>query len=164
MARPYGQTIRRNCKRSRYWNFFFTRSSNQLGLLSFISTPEYISPKEFCLEKFLIYLWASCDTYHEIAAAGEGGFRHFQKPDLEDEAVITRMYQLYLGTVHLEPSVAQFRACASTPVKVKILTMALSKSKVAANMDRQFMKVVFDAVFGECLSRRTRANMQKAVM
>lgn len=104
------------------------------------------------MEKFIIYLWASCDTYYEIATAGESGFKHFQKPDFEDESVIARLSQLYQGTANLAPETPQFRAPASDPVKVKILNMVLTRSKYAANMYPQFINIAFDAVFGAFLT------------
>lgn len=73
----------------------------KVGIAKFLMIERIVPKDSLVIEKFLVFLVASVDPFHEVQFVGEDGLRRYAKPDMENEYLINRLYLLYLG--HNDP-------------------------------------------------------------
>ena len=53
-------------------------------------------------QKYLLYLICSVDSFHQVQSVGEQGHRRYNRPDLDSEFIVKKLYQFYLGVNLIE--------------------------------------------------------------
>ncbi|KAF9112407.1 hypothetical protein BGX27_003449 [Mortierella sp. AM989] len=107
-------------------------------------------PSKVHLERFIALIAATGDAYYEVSSMGEDGLKRIKQSDLEDKAVVDRLYQMYQGSNRGKPVPGQedvFRQQSSNVVKLRIMGY-LSKSKAASESFPSALQVSFDCLYG----------------
>ncbi|KAK3816198.1 MAG: proteasome stabiliser-domain-containing protein [Benniella sp.] len=125
----------------------------KLGALRFICSttvfPDSL-PVHVHLERFIALIAATGDAYHEVSGMGEDALKRIKLPDLEEKAVVNRIYQMYQGSNNGRPTSEgddAFRQPSSNIVKIRIMGY-LSKSKTASESFPSALQVSFDCLYG----------------
>ncbi|KAI8907835.1 proteasome stabiliser-domain-containing protein [Gorgonomyces haynaldii] len=98
------------------------------------------------LERFILYLIGSVDSFSNVQSVGDEGIKRYQKPDFESLDVVQRLYSLYHGFHHSNQDYV--RSKASTEVKIKIIEF-LCKSSLATNTFPHMIQTSFDALYSQ---------------
>ncbi|KAF9401765.1 hypothetical protein BGX21_000669 [Mortierella sp. AD011] len=135
------------------WSTSSELKNIKTGALRFICSttafPDSL-PAKVHLERFIALIAATGDAYHEASSMGDDGLKRIKQPDLEDKAVIDRLYQMYQGSNRGKPIPGQedvFRQQSSNVVKLRIMGY-LSKSKIASESFPSALQISFDCLYG----------------
>ncbi|KAJ3256608.1 hypothetical protein HK103_005242 [Boothiomyces macroporosus] len=128
----------------------------KVGIAKFLMIERLVPKDSLVIEKFLVFLVASVDPFHEVQFVGEDGLRRYAKPDMENEYLINRLYLLYLG--HNDPKdPSASRQPASVLLKNRIVDYML-KSVLAANKVPFMINMSFDALYNPHSTPKLRSN------
>ncbi|KAJ3323524.1 hypothetical protein HDV06_001801 [Boothiomyces sp. JEL0866] len=128
----------------------------KVGIAKFLMIEPIVPKDALVVEKFLVFLVASVDSFHEVQFVGEDGLRRYAKPDLDNEYLVNRLYLLYLG--HNDPQDANAsRTAASVLLKNRIIDYLL-KSVLAANKIPFMINMAFDALYNPASTPKLRSN------
>ncbi|KAJ3274310.1 hypothetical protein HDV01_003154 [Terramyces sp. JEL0728] len=128
----------------------------KVGIAKFLMIEPIVAKDSLLIEKFLVFLVASVDTFHEVQFVGEDGLRRYAKPDMDNDYLVNRLYLLYLG--HNDPQDQNAsRLSASVLLKNRIIDYLL-KSVLAANKIPFMINMTFDALYNPASTSKLRSN------
>ncbi|PVU96690.1 hypothetical protein BB561_001017 [Smittium simulii] len=101
-------------------------------------------------ERFLAVLFASCNSNYNISKISTEFLKHIDLPNYENSDFINQIYVFFLGGSLLNDSYGTRQPCS---IKFRLsLIKILYKSKTAASMVSQWLKVIFESFFGSLTS------------
>lgn len=78
-------------------------------------------PVHVHLERFIALIAATGDAYHEVSGMGEDALKRIKLPDLEEKAVVNRIYQMYQGSNNGRPTSGMLMECRDVQVTAYFL-------------------------------------------